>query len=74
MKLAEISPCEGEGGSREAQKLLSSLRLRFLDCCTADAEGIQDKEQMLKTDNEFSLEHIAFEMPVGSTGKAGLHS
>lgn len=74
MKLAEISLCQREWGRGEAQKLLSSLQLRFLDCYTTDAEGVQDKERMLKIDNEFSLEHIAFEMPVGCTGKASLHS
>lgn len=31
---------------------------------------MQDKEQMLETDNEFSFEHIAFLMPVGCTTKA----
>lgn len=74
MKLAEISLCRGEWGRKEAQKLLSSLQLRFLDCYTTEAEGIEDKEQMLKIENEFCLEDIAFEMPVGYIGKASLHS
>lgn len=29
---------------------------------------------MLKIDNGFSCEHTAFEMPVGCTGKASLHT
>ena len=37
---------------------------------TGNLQGIQDKEQMLERDNEFSCELIAFEMPVGCTAKA----
>lgn len=54
--------------------MLTRLQLRFPDYYTADRKGIQDKEQMLRIDNEFGFEHIAFEMPMGYTGKDSLQT